>query len=84
MIFNSGIGIGLYRSSKKYHYHNRVDYNVRGYSYGKYKRGQDSAPPVFEQSSNNVFAYNTATHSGDGFFYGRARPQWIPDRAAAR
>ncbi|HEY1020337.1 MAG TPA: right-handed parallel beta-helix repeat-containing protein [Sediminibacterium sp.] len=67
--FNSGIGIGLYRSSHNQFYHNRLDYNVRGYSHGKYKRGQDSAGfLVFEQSSNNVFAFNTATHSGDGFF----------------
>jgi len=67
--FNSGIGIGLYRSSRNQFYHNRLDYNVRGYSHGKYKRGQDSAGfLVFEQSSDNVFAFNTATHSGDGFF----------------
>jgi parallel beta-helix repeat protein len=67
--FNSGIGIGLYRSSHNKIYHNRLDYNVRGYSEGKYQRGQDSAAIlVFEQSSNNSFAFNTATHSGDGFF----------------
>ncbi len=67
--FNSGIGIGLYRSSNNRIYHNRIDYNVRGFSDGKYKRGQDSAAIlVFEQSSNNIFAFNTATHSGDGFF----------------
>jgi parallel beta-helix repeat protein len=67
--FNSGIGIGLYRSSNNKIYHNRLDYNVRGFSDGKYKRGQDSAGIlVFEQSSDNVFAFNTATHSGDGFF----------------
>ncbi len=67
--FNSGIGIGLYRSSNNKVYHNRLDYNVRGYSDGKYNRGQDSAAIlVFEQSSNNMFAFNTATHSGDGFF----------------
>jgi nitrous oxidase accessory protein NosD len=67
--FNSGIGIGLYRSSYNRIYHNRIDYNIRGVSFGKYNRGQDSAGIlVFEQSSNNVFAYNTATHSGDGFF----------------
>lgn len=67
--FNSGIGIGLYRSSNNKIYHNRLDYNVRGYSEGKYKRGQDSAGfLVFEQSSDNIFAFNTATHSGDGFF----------------
>jgi parallel beta-helix repeat protein len=67
--FNSGIGIGMYRSSNNKIYHNRLDYNVRGYSDGKYKRGQDSAAIlVFEQCSNNIFAFNTATHSGDGFF----------------
>jgi parallel beta-helix repeat protein len=67
--FNSGLGIGMYRSSNNKVYHNRLDYNVRGYSDGKYKRGQDSAAIlVFEQSSDNIFAYNSATHSGDGFF----------------
>lgn len=67
--FNSGIGIGLYKSSNNLVYHNRLDFNVRGYSHGKYKRGQDSAAIlVFEQSNSNVFAYNSATHSGDGFF----------------
>lgn len=67
--FNSGIGIGLYRSSNNTICHNRLDYNVRGYSDGRYKRGQDSAAIlVFEQCSNNIFAYNSATHSGDGFF----------------
>lgn len=67
--FNSGIGIGLYRSSNNTISHNRLDYNVRGYSDGRYKRGQDSAAIlVFEQSSNNNFTYNSATHSGDGFF----------------
>ncbi len=67
--FNSGIGIGLYRSSNNKIYHNRLDYNVRGYSHGKFKRGQDSAAIlVFEQSSDNIFAFNTATHGGDGFF----------------
>lgn len=68
-LFNSGIGIGLYRSSHNKIYHNRLDYSVRGYSEGKYKRGQDSAAIlVFEQSNDNLFAFNTATHSGDGFF----------------
>ncbi|HRI20612.1 MAG TPA: right-handed parallel beta-helix repeat-containing protein [Panacibacter sp.] len=67
--FNSGIGIGLYRSSNNYIYGNKLDFNVRGYSYGIYNRGQDSAGIlVFEQCSNNVFAYNSVTHSGDGFF----------------
>lgn len=67
--FNSGIGIGMYRSSNNKIYHNNLDFNVRGFSFGKYYRGQDSAGIlVFEQCNNNVFAYNSATHSGDGFF----------------
>ncbi|MBY0479887.1 MAG: right-handed parallel beta-helix repeat-containing protein [Chitinophagaceae bacterium] len=67
--FNSGLGIGLYRCSNNLIYHNQLDFNVRGFSLGKYRRGQDSAGIlIFEQSSDNVFAYNSATHSGDGFF----------------
>ncbi|MDE3251275.1 MAG: right-handed parallel beta-helix repeat-containing protein [Bacteroidota bacterium] len=67
--FNSGIGIGLYRSSNNSIYHNRLDFNVRGFSFGNYQRGQDSAALLlFEQCNNNIIAFNTATHSGDGFF----------------
>ncbi len=67
--FNSGLGVGMYRSSRNRLMHNKLDWNVRGYSHGFYQRGQDSAGIlVYEQSSENVFAYNSATHSGDGFF----------------
>lgn len=67
--FNSGLGIGLYRSSGNRIMHNRLDWNVRGYSHGFYQRGQDSAALLcYEQSSNNLFAFNSCTHSGDGFF----------------
>jgi parallel beta-helix repeat protein len=67
--FNSGLGIGMYRSSRNRVMHNRLDFNVRGYSHGFYQRGQDSAGIlVYEQCNENVFAYNSATHSGDGFF----------------
>ena len=67
--FNSGIGIGLYKSSYNNINHNKLDFNVRGYSYKKYRRGQDSAAIlVFEQCNHNIFAFNSATHSGDGFF----------------
>ena len=67
--FNSAIGIGLYRSSFNQVMHNKLDWNIRGFSFGNYNRGQDSAGILaYEQSSNNVFAYNSATHSGDGFF----------------
>ncbi|MBL7804774.1 MAG: right-handed parallel beta-helix repeat-containing protein [Saprospiraceae bacterium] len=67
--FNSGLGIGLYRSSNNRLMHNRLDWNVRGYSHGFYQRGQDSAGILlYEQSSNNLIAFNSATHSGDGLF----------------
>ncbi|HRI58646.1 MAG TPA: right-handed parallel beta-helix repeat-containing protein, partial [Saprospiraceae bacterium] len=67
--FNSGLGIGLYRSSRNRLMHNRLDWNVRGYSHGIYQRGQDSAGIlVYEQSNNNLIAFNSATHSGDGLF----------------
>ncbi len=67
--FNSGIGFGLYRSSDNLIAHNHADYNVRGYSHGFYRRGQDSAALlVYEQSCRNVVAYNSMTHSGDGLF----------------
>ncbi len=67
--FNSGIGIGLYRSSHNQILHNRTDWCIRGFSFGIYNRGQDSAGILlYEQSSHNTIAYNSATHSGDGFF----------------
>jgi nitrous oxidase accessory protein NosD len=67
--FLSGLGIGMYRSSENRVMHNKIDWCVRGFSYGVYNRGQDSAGIlVFEQCSKNVFAYNSVTHGGDGFF----------------
>jgi nitrous oxidase accessory protein NosD len=67
--FLSGLGIGLYRSSRNTIMHNRLDYCVRGYVHGVYRRGQDSAALLlYEQSSHNVVAYNSMTHSGDGVF----------------
>jgi parallel beta-helix repeat protein len=67
--FNSGVGIGLYRSSGNTIMHNRVDYNVRGYSEGFYRRGQDAADLLmYEQSNKNIVAYNSMTHGGDGLF----------------
>lgn len=67
--FNSGVGIGLYRSSDNTIMRNLVQYDVRGYSHGFYRRGQDSAGLLmYEQSSRNVVAYNAVTHGGDGLF----------------
>jgi len=51
--FNSGVGIGLYRSTNDTISHNRADYNTAGLL-------------IYEQSSNNVVAYNSITHGGDG------------------
>lgn len=67
--FLSGIGLGMYRSSNNRIMHNNIDWCVRGYSHGVYNRGQDSAGIlIYEQSNKNVFAYNSVTHGGDGFF----------------
>ncbi len=67
--FNSGVGIGMYRSNRNKVMYNRVIFNVRGYSHGVYNRGQDSAGIlVYEQCNNNLFYKNNVTHSGDGFF----------------
>ncbi|HEX7020300.1 MAG TPA: right-handed parallel beta-helix repeat-containing protein [Gemmatimonadaceae bacterium] len=66
--FNSGVGLGLYRSSDNVIMHNRIDFDVRGYS-KFYRRGQDSAGLLmYEQSCRNVVAYNSVTHGGDGLF----------------
>jgi nitrous oxidase accessory protein NosD len=67
--FLSAIGLGMYRSSENKVMHNNIDWCVRGYSHGVYNRGQDSAGIlIYEQSNKNVFAYNSVTHGGDGFF----------------
>jgi len=69
LAFNSGLGIGLYRASHNEIVGNRIDFDVRGYSHGFYNRGQDSAGILlYEQSSNNLIAYNSVTHGGDGLF----------------
>lgn len=69
MSWMSGWGLALWRSSGNEITHNRFDYCVRGYSFGRYDRGQDSAGILmFEQCSENVIAYNSATHGGDGIF----------------
>lgn len=69
MSFNSGWGLAMYRSSRNRVAHNKFDWCIRGYSHGVYNRGQDSAGIlVYEQCCDNVFAFNSATHGGDGFF----------------
>ncbi|MCE9558083.1 MAG: right-handed parallel beta-helix repeat-containing protein [Armatimonadetes bacterium] len=67
--FLSAIGVGMYRSSGNKIINNSIDYCVRGYSHGVYNRGQDSAGIlIYEQSNKNIFAFNSVTHGGDGFF----------------
>lgn len=67
--FNSGLGVGMYRATYDTLMHNRIDYDVRGYSHGFFNRGQDSAGLLmFEQTSSNVVAFNSVTHGGDGLF----------------
>ncbi len=67
--FLSGWGLAMYRTSQGIISRNIFDYCVRGYSHGVYWRGQDSAAILmFERCSDNVIAYNSATHSGDGVF----------------
>jgi nitrous oxidase accessory protein NosD len=67
--FLSGLGIALYRASGNRIMHNKVDWCVRGYSHTFYNRGQDSAGIlIYEQSNENIVAFNSVTHGGDGLF----------------
>jgi hypothetical protein len=67
--FLSGWGLAMYRASWSVVGHCRFDYCVRGYSHGYYWRGQDSAGILmFERCCDNLFAYSSATHGGDGVF----------------
>ena len=67
--FLSGWGLALWRSSRNRITRNAFDFCVRGHVEGVYNRGQDSAGILcFEQSNDNLFAENSATHGGDCFF----------------
>ncbi len=69
MSFMSGWGLAMWRSSDGEIINNKFDWCMRGYSHGVYSRGQDSTGIlVYEQCHRNLFAYNSATHGGDGFF----------------
>jgi len=92
----SGWGIAMWRSSACTITRNALDFCVRGYSHGKYNRGQDSAGIlIFEQCNDNVIAENSLTHGGDGVFgfagrealgeRGQAQPQeWYAARGSNR
>ena len=67
--FLSGWGLALWRSSRNVVSRNAFDFCVRGHVEEIYNRGQDSAGILcFEQCNDNVFAENSVTHGGDGFF----------------
>ncbi len=87
--FLSGWGIGLWKSSRNTIARNALDFCIRGYSHNVYNRGQDSnGLMVFEQSSSNIFAENSATHCGDAFFSFAGRDAlgetWIDAQKAAK
>lgn len=66
--FNSGIGIGLHRSSNNRLLRNQLDWNVRGYSYDVYNKSYGAAGIfLYQQSDENIIAYNSATHCSNGF-----------------
>jgi parallel beta-helix repeat protein len=65
----SGWGLALWRSNGNRITRNAFDFCIRGHFEDAYNRGQDSAGILcFEQSNDNLFAQNSATHGGDGFF----------------
>lgn len=67
--FLSGWGLAMWMSSGNKIIRNAFDFCVRGHFEDVYNRGQDSAGILcFEQSSDNLFAENSVTHGGDGFF----------------
>ncbi|MEY2745965.1 MAG: hypothetical protein RL112_1007 [Planctomycetota bacterium] len=82
--FLSGWGLALHRSSGNIVAHSRFDWCVRGYSHGRYWRGQDSAGILlFERSSDNLVWRTSATHGGDGVFLFAGR-DLVEGRAASR
>lgn len=64
--FNSGIGIGLFESSKNTIMHNRLDWNVRN----RAKEAKESgAIFCMGLSEKNRIAHNSATHSSRGILF---------------
>lgn len=82
--FLSGWGLAMWRSSRNRITRNAFDFCVRGHVEGVYNRGQDSAGILcFEQCNDNLFAENSVTHGGDGFF-GFAGQEAIGERWMSR
>ncbi|NRB64197.1 MAG: right-handed parallel beta-helix repeat-containing protein [Saprospiraceae bacterium] len=66
--YNSGIGIGLYRSSRNKVMHNELDWNISSADNSNHPNEEASAGILcYANSSENTFAYNSATHNGSGF-----------------
>ncbi len=65
--FLSGWGLALWQCSRNLISRNALDYCVRGYSEGRYARGQNSAGILLaEQCTQNEILENSATHCGSG------------------
>ena len=71
--FSSSWGLAMHGSSNNRVLDNRFDFCVRCEKWGKDSAGGDSAGILVMQGScDNLFAYNRATHGGDGFFLSAA------------
>ncbi len=70
MSFNSGWGLRLYGACKNRVSHNKFDYCVRCHHTDL--SGDSAGILVQRGSCDNLFARNSATHGGDGFFLGSA------------
>ena len=71
--FNSSWGLAMHGSSTNRVLDNCFDFCVRCEKWGKDSAGGDSAGILVMQGScDNLFAYNRATHGGDGFFLSAA------------
>lgn len=65
--FLSGWGLALWQCSRNLIARNAFDFCVRGYSEGRYSRGQNSAGILMvEQCTRNEILENSATHGGCG------------------
>ncbi len=65
--FNSGVGIGLYRSNLNRIAYNKLDWNIHKMAFERGEEGHHSAGILLHELSNeNTIAYNSATHCGYG------------------
>lgn len=65
--FNSGSAISLHQSNENQIMHNKLDWNVRGDNLLERSIGSDAGGVLIdENSSNNIIAYNSATHCTNG------------------